>query len=71
MSDPRPNPLLAAVSGLVALLLLAGIVGGLVWTYPRQPADWYWFIGRVLVAIPLAILVAHAGMQGIARGRAR
>jgi formate hydrogenlyase subunit 3/multisubunit Na+/H+ antiporter MnhD subunit len=64
-----PNPLLAALSGLLACLALAGIVALLVWTYPQQPADWYWFIGRVLVAIPLAILVAHAGAQGIALGR--
>lgn len=71
MPGSSPNPLLAALSGLVACLALAGIVGMLVWTYPQRPADWYWFIGRVLVAIPLAILVTHAGAQGIARGRGK
>lgn len=69
MSDSSSRSKIAAISVAAACLALVAIGAVLVWTYPQQPADWYWFTGRVLVAIPLAILVIHAGAQGMALGK--
>jgi len=69
MSHFSPSSKIAAISVAATCLALVAIVGVLVWTYPQQPADWYWFTGRVLLAIPLAILVIQAGAQGMALGK--
>lgn len=52
---------LAAIG--LCLAFLGGQVWLLVWTFPATAAGWYWYIGQLLLAVPAAILVVHAGVQ--------